>query len=290
MKVIGFLNSSSNDSIFQALVNSLRDGLKENGFVEGQNVQIVSEWANGKYPDLPKLARSLVERQVDVIATTGGTVAAQAAVKATKTIPVLFISGFDPGKAGLLKPGNATGVNVATTESVPDRLAILRHLAPDAKKVAVLLRPGTFVFAREKEQAYKARLIVVQAKEASDLPEAFASAVKKGAQGLIVCADPFLTSQSATIVALANEHKLPTVYPWRQYTSDGGLASFGPNLSNAYFQVGAYAGMILKGIKPGALSVQRTKSVEFELAVNRETAKSLNLSIPNEWARRAVLV
>src|SRR5262249_38974281 len=159
---------------------------------------------------LPGLARELVKRGVDVIATTGGTVAAQAALKMTQKIPVLFISGFDPRKAGLLKFRNATGVHVATTESAPERLAVLRQLVPGAEKFAVLRGPKTFVFTREKaEAAKKGGLFVVTADSDKDLPTAISTAKKKGAGALLVCADPFFTSRSQQIVDLANEYGLP---------------------------------------------------------------------------------
>jgi putative tryptophan/tyrosine transport system substrate-binding protein len=291
MKVIGFLNSASDDIAFAKHVEAFRNGLKENGYVDGQNVQVISRWAEGDYASLPKLAADLVNSQVDLIATTGGTVSALAALKVTKTLPVLFVSGFDPGKAGLLKFGNATGVNVSTTQSVPERAQLLRQLVPKAAKIADLLRPKTFVYEREKEQAKKAKLIVVEAKSGEDdLRQAFANAVKQGAGALMVCADPYFTSQYQQIVALAREFSLPTAFAWRQYVEDGGLMSFGPRLSDAYFQIGAYAGLILKGIKPGALRVQEPKADEFELVVNGKTARTLNVEIPKGFDRRIEVI
>lgn len=291
MKVIGFLNSASKAPAFDKYVRALHEGLKEGGYAHGENVKIEFNWADGKYADLDKQAADLVKRNVDLIVATGGAVAAQAAVKATKTIPILFVSGSDPIKAGLLKHNNATGVHVFTTESVSKRVALLRQLAPKAGKVAVLLRPGTHVFAREKEQAKKERLMVVLASDENDLDKAFGEAVKKGAGALLVCANPYFTSRHKKIVALAKKYNLPTAYPWREYAEDGGLMSFGPNLSDTYRQIGVYAGMILKGIRPHALHVQKAKTNDFELVVNRQAAKALNLAIPKEWSRQgAVLV
>ncbi len=284
MKVIGFLNSASKGAAFDKYVGALHDGLKEGGYADSKNVKIDFKWADGDYKKLDKLAADLVKSNVDLIVATGGTVSAQAALKATKTIPVLFISGADPTKAGLLKHDNATGVHVFTTESVSKRAALLRELAPKAGKVAVLLRPGTHVFEREKAEAKKERLIVVMANGEDDFDKAFGDAVKKGAGALLVCANPFFTSRHKKIVALAKKYNLPAAYPWREYAEDGGLMSFGPSLSEAYRQIGAYAGMILKGIRPHALHVQTARSREFELVVNQQTAKALNLAIPQDWS------
>ena len=291
MKVIGFLNSASDDIAFAAHVAAFRNGLKENGYVDGENVHVISRWAEGDYKNLPKLAADLVNSQVDLIATTGGTVSALAALKATKTLPVLFVSGFDPEQAGLLQYGNATGVNVSTTLTVPERATLLRQLVPKADKIADLLRPKTFVYEREKEQAKKAKLIVVETESGNDdLRQAFGDAVKKGAGALMVCADPYFTSQYQQIVALAKEFHLPTAFAWRQYVEDGGLMSFGPRLSEAYFQIGAYAGLILKGIKPDALRVQTPKPDEFELVVNGSTARTLNVEIPRGFDPRLEVI
>ena len=287
MRVIGFLNSAAKGAHFDAHVAAFRAGLKETGCIEGKDVKIVYRWADGKYTDLPKLAADLVKRRVDVIATTGGTVSAQAAVKATKTIPVLFVSGFDPGKSGLMKGANSKGVHVATTESVSKRLAMLRKLVPGARKVAVLLRPGTYVYKREKEYAKKAGLIVVQAREQGDFAKAFASAVKKGASALIVCADPFFTSHRKKLIALAAAHHLPAAYPWREYADEGGLLSFGPNLMQAYRDVGVHAGNIIRKYEHRGQRVKKNKVSDFELVINGKTAAALNLAIPNNWGEIA---
>ncbi len=282
MKVIGFLNSASDDIAFAKHVAAFHDGLKKYGYVDGVNVRIISRWAEGDYKSLSTLAADLVNSKVDLIATTGGTVSALETLKVTQTLPVLFISGFDPRKAGLLRFGNATGVNVSTTHSVPERAALLRRLVPKAAKIADLLRPKTFVYKREKEQAKKAKLIVVEACDEEHLRPAFAKAVKQGAGALMVCADPYFTSQFQKIVALAGEFNLPTAFAWRQYVEEGGLMSFGPRLSEAYFQIGAYAGLILNGLKPDALRVQAPRSDEFEFVVNGKTASALKIEIRKE--------
>jgi len=286
MKVIGFLNSAAKAPTFNKYVRALHAGLKESGYTDGKNVKIEFKWADGDYKELDKLAARLVEQHVDLIVATGGTLSAHAAMKATKDIPILFVSGSDPDKAGLLKHNNATGVHVSTTESVSKRAALLRELAPKAGKVAVLLRPGAHVYEREKEEATKEGLIVVEAHDEADLDKAFADAVNKGAGALLVCANPYFTSRHKKIVALAKQHNLPAAYPFREYADDGGLMSFGPSLSDAYRQIGEYAGMILKGIRPHALHVHKAKDTHFELVVNRKTAKALNLVVPKGWDKQ----
>jgi putative tryptophan/tyrosine transport system substrate-binding protein len=290
MNVIGFLNSASDDAAFARYVEAFRNGLKDNGYVDGQNVKVISRWAEGDYAKLPDLTAELVSDGADLIATTGGTVAAQAALKVTKKLPVLFISGFDPAKAGLLKFGNATGVHVSTTESVPDRAQSLRQLAPKASKVAVLLRPKTFVFEREKELARKAKLMIIETKTEKDLRPACEKALKQGAGALMVAADPYFTSLYREIVALTREFNLPAAFAWRQYVEEGGLMSLGPDLSEAYSQIGAYAGLILKGIKPDALRIQMPKTANFELAINGATARALNIEIPRDFRRPVVVI
>jgi len=182
MKVIGFLNSGS-PSPFAKYAKVFREGLEDTGYVEGENVEIIPRWAEGDYGILKTQAAELVARGVDVIAATGGIVAAQEAVSATGTIPVVFLGGVDPAQVEFVKgikgpPRNATGVDTSTTDSVPERLARLRELVPDATKVAVLLRPGTYVYEREKEQAAKASLEVVEASDETEYEAAFASASK----------------------------------------------------------------------------------------------------------------
>jgi putative ABC transport system substrate-binding protein len=294
MKVIGFLNSAS-QSAFNNFVDLFREGLKDTGYVEDQNVQIVFKWANGKYADLPKLAENLVKRNVDLIATTGGAVSARAAMRATDRIPILFVSGYNPAKIEFLEKikghgANSTGVNVHTTESVPWRLRELRRLVPQAKKVAVLLRPRTQVYLREKEEAKKADLAVVEASTVDELEKAFASAAKKKANALIVCADPFFTSQRKKIVALAKKYKLPAAYSFREYAEAGGLMSYGPNLPEVYRHVGQYAGKILEGTKPSEISVMMKKASDFELVINGKTAKALGLEIPEKLRSRAHVI
>jgi putative ABC transport system substrate-binding protein len=295
MPLIGFLNSASPEPA-TPLVAAFRRGLERTGYVEGRNVVIEYRWAEGRYDRLPALIEELIRRKVAVIAATGGLVTAQVAKVATSTIPVLFIAGFDPVKEGLVasmnRPGgNATGVSVYTTELGAKRLEQLRELLPGLAKVAALVNPHGILIEIEKKDLEAAgriagiELSVVEASSENDFGRAFSDAVNAGANALIVPADPFFTSRRSQLVALASRYRLPATYPWSQYVDVGGLMSYGPTLTWAYEEIGAYAGRILKGTKPDALPVQLPTT--FEMAINLSTAKSLGLSIPPFLLARA---
>ncbi len=286
--VIGFLHSVAPGGTFDKLVSSFREGLRESGYVEGQNVTILYRWAEGHYDRLPALAADLVEHKVALIAALGGVISAQAAKKATQTTPILFISGFDPVYEGFVtsinRPGgNATGFSVYTTELIKKRLELLRNLVP-GKKIALLLNPKAPVSpieerdTREAAQEHGLELLVVKSTGAAELETGIAGAAQDGAGALLVSADPSFTGQRNQIVALAARYKLPAAYPWREYAVAGGLMSYGPRISEAYQWIGRYAGRILKGEKPGELPVQFPR--EFDLILNLKTAKSLGLSVP----------
>jgi putative ABC transport system substrate-binding protein len=258
-------------------------------------VEIISRWAEGNYGILQRQAAELVARGVDVIAATGGLVAAQEAVRATDKIPIVFLGGVHPAQVEFIKgtkgpPPNATGVDTSTTDSVPERLARLRRLAPDATKVAVLLRCGTFVFEREKEQAAKASLEVVEASNEHEYEPAFALAVKNGADALIVCADPSFTNLRKKLVALAKNFELPTAYSFRADPEAGGLMSYGPSLRKAYRQIGDYTGKILNGALPSELPVQVMQISDFEEVINSGTAKTLGLQLTHERCKGAQII
>jgi putative ABC transport system substrate-binding protein len=292
--VIGYLNSAS-ESASTAFVAAFRAGLNETGFIEGQNVKLEYRWAQGQYDRLSKLAADLVERRVDVIAATGGAIAGQAAKAATSTIPVLFISGPDPVHVGLVSSinrpgGNATGVTVDTTEMIGKRLEMLLELVPKPTKVAMLVSSAPTVVKSETEFTEKNGLLVIKldaGKEFEQIAYAngFEAAVDNGARALLVSADPLFTEQRNLIVALAAKHGLPAVYPWRQYAVDGGLASYGPSITEAYRQIGQYAGRILKGANPADLPVQAP--TVFELVINMKTAKALGLQLSRIMLARA---
>jgi len=295
MPVIGFLNSGS-QSAFAGLVAAFRQGLGEEGFVEGQNVAMEFRWAEGDYDRLPALSDELARRGVALIAATGGTMSARAAKAATKTIPILFVAGSDPVKFGLAESvsrpgGNATGVSVVTTPLVKKRLELLRELAPNVSSIAMLSNPGSTSFAFERDLAAEnereetaaaarlagVRLLMLEAGTDADLERGFDAVVNDGARALLVSADPFFTDRRNAIVALAKRHALPAIYPWRQYTAAGGLASYGPSISEAYRQIGRYAGRILKGANPADLPVQIPTT--FELVINMQAASALGLAV-----------
>jgi ABC-type uncharacterized transport system substrate-binding protein len=306
MPVIGFLNSAS-EAAFTRFVESFRQGLHDERYVEGRNVAIEYRWAEGRYDRLEEHAADLVRRRVALIAATGGIQSARAAKAATSTIPLLFISGTDPVRAGLVasinRPGgNATGVNVATSEMVAKRLQLLRELAPQVSTVAMFV--NTISYTREFEQNFTAEVelketaaaaravglkpLVLDAAEESDFETALDPALKNGAQALFVSADPFFTNRRDQIVALAARYGLPAVYPWRQYAVAGGLMSYGPSITEVYRQIGRYAGRILNGSKPSDLPVQIPTA--FELVINFKTVKALGLKVPPLLSARATEV
>ena len=294
MPVIGFLNSGS-ASAFARLADAFHQGLTDEGFVEGRNVAIEYRWAEGHYDRLEDLATELVHRGVALIAAMGGVPAAKSA---TATIPILFISGVNPVRAKLVasinRPaGNATGVTVFTSEMVAKRLELLRELAPRVRTVAMfqyVAKPYTSEFDQEfvaqvelNDATSAARTLGLQpipldAAREGDLEVGLETAVKNGADALFVSADPFFTDRRDQLVALAARYALPAIYPWRQYAAAGGLASYGPNIADAYRQIGRFAGRILKGVKPENIPVREPDT--FELVINLKTAKALGLTVP----------
>jgi putative ABC transport system substrate-binding protein len=295
MPVIGFLNSGS-AAAFARLTEAFRQGLSDEGYIEGRNVTIEYRWAEGQHQRLEQQAAELAHRHVSLIAATGGVPSARAAKAATATIPILFISGVDPVRAKLVdsinRPsGNATGVTVITSEMVAKRLELLRELAPGATTIAMLVSPVPYAAEFEqkltaelelKETAAAARVaglkpLVIDATSETDLQSALNSAVVAGADAIFVSADPFFTDRREQIVAFAAHHRLPAIYPWRLFAEVGGLMSYGPNIAEMYKQIGRYAGRILKGAKPGDLPIQLP--TRFELVLNLKTAKALGLNL-----------
>jgi putative ABC transport system substrate-binding protein len=287
--LIGLLSTQTREPFEDALA-AFRDGLAQGGY-KGKHEE-VHQFAGGDYEKLEGCAKNLVDCGVSVIAAFGGAQAALYAKEATKDIPILFVSGFDPKKVKLVgaldkerRPkGNVTGIHVRTTELCTDRLDVLCKLLPKAKTVAMLVNPRGIVAEDETERMGKAtkaaglKLVVLKANDVKMLKSEFARAADQGAQGLLVSADPFFTSQRQQLVNLAAKHKLPTVYPWRQYVEAGGLISYGPNLENAYRRVGVYAAMILNGVKPAELPVLSPSS--YLLVVNMKTARKQGVEIP----------
>jgi putative ABC transport system substrate-binding protein len=289
LPVIGFLNSASPGGPFAPLLAAFQQGLKDGGYVEGQNVAIEYRWAEGRYDRLPTLAADLVRRQVRVIAATGGTASALAAKAATATIPVVFVAGADPVGEGLVasfsRPGgNVTGVSTYSAELEQKRVQWLHELMPEAGKIATLINPASPLDIKmtmtDMEAATRAglQMLTIKAQTESDFEPAFAQVVRQGAQALLVSADPFFNSRRIQIVALAARYALPAAYPWREYTEAGGLMSYGTSLAALYRQVGQYVSRVLKGDKPADLPVQNPN--KFELLINLKTAKTLGLAIP----------
>jgi putative tryptophan/tyrosine transport system substrate-binding protein len=287
MPVIGVLGSTSAESLKDVLPG-FRQGLYETGYVEGQNIAIEYRWAENQIERLPALAAELVRRQVAVIVATGGSVPALAAKAATSTIPIVFMTGEDPVKLGLAvslaKPGgNLTGMNFFTTEFTAKRLAFLRELVPGAARVAVLVNPVTASEStlRDVEAAAPAmglQIQVFKANSISEIDAAFATFVHERPDALFVSSGPFFTSRRVQLVQLATRHAIPATYGQRQFAEVGGLMSYGPNLTEAYRQVGVYTGRILKGAKPADFPV--VQPTKFELTVNAQTARMLGLTVP----------
>jgi putative ABC transport system substrate-binding protein len=289
MPVIGFLNTTSPD-VSTDLLRAFRQGLKDTGYLEGENVAIEYRWADNQLDRLPELAAELVRRRVAVIATIGGPPAAFAAKAATTTIPIVFLVGEDPARLGLVaslaRPGrNLTGVNFFNTELAAKRLELLRELLPTAKRVAVLVNPAeatnTESVVRDAEGAARAiglQIELFNASTSREVDAAFATIVRVRADALFVGPGPFFTARRVQIALLAAIHRVPAIYPGRQYVEAGALMSYGASLADSCRQVGAYAGRILKGAKPADLPV--VQSSKFELVINHQTARSLGLTVP----------
>jgi putative tryptophan/tyrosine transport system substrate-binding protein len=294
MPVIGFLDPRSPDGMTERL-RGFRQGLKDAGYVDGENVAIEYRWAEGQNDRLPALADELVRRRVAMIAAFG-IVAANAAKAATTTIPIVFVVAVDPVRldlvASLARPGgNLTVVNIFTTELVTKRLELLHELVPGAVRVAVLVDPAypdTEVMVKDLAAAARAMGLQIQVFNAStsrEINAAFASLVRERPDALFVGGEPFLNSRRVQLVNLASRHAVPTTYALRDSAEVGGLMSYGPNIADAFRQVGVYTGRILKGAKPADLPV--VQASKFELVINAQTARMLGLEIPPTVLARA---
>jgi putative ABC transport system substrate-binding protein len=290
LPVIGFLSSLA-PSDLNLVVPAFREGLNGTGFVEGRNIAIEYRWAEGDYQRLPTLSADLVRRKVAVIAAISGTPAALAAKAATTVIPVVFMIASDPVALGLVaslnRPGgNLTGVAYLNDEITPKRLGLLHEFLPTAKSIGLLVNPAnpTAAAAQAKElqdavDPLGLRLTVVNAGNAIDLEEAFATLVRERVEALQLGVDPLFGNHIDQIVALATRNKIPTIYPWREFTAAGGLMNYGASIPDAFRQVGVYTGQILKGAMPADLPVQRPTELQF--ALNLKTAKALGLQVPD---------
>ena len=286
MPVVGFLRSATLADV-PHWVAAFRQGLKEAGFVEGQNVAIEFRSADNQLDRLPALVADLIRQPVAII--VGNTDAALAAKAATTTVPIVFASGSDPVRDGLVaslnRPGgNVTGLVYFAAVLGAKRLELLRQLVPGATTIAVLVNPNTPLTEAERKdvqtaaQAIGQQLIIFDISSDRDIETAFAAFVQRGAGALLVGTGGFLNSNRERIAAVANRHALPASYSQREGVVAGGLMSYGPSISDAYRQAGIYSGRILNGEKPADLPVIR--STKFELVLNLKTAKALGLTIP----------
>jgi putative ABC transport system substrate-binding protein len=286
MPVIGFLDPTSLDK-YAAFVEAFRKGLRELGFVEGRDVAIEFRWAEGRYARLSQMANELVQQKVAAIVATGIT-AARAAKAATSTIPIVFNTGGDPIKFGLVtslsRPGqNVTGVASLGKILVAKQLEVLHELVPRADVIAFLVNPNNAVAELDTDDVKAAantlgkKLVVIKAGTKDDLNKAFTAIVEQHGGALVVQTDPFFLGQRDQIVALAARNAVPAIYYLRDYPTAGGLVSYGTSLADALRLVGNYTGRILKGEKPGDLPVQQ--SVKTEFVINLKTAKALGLTV-----------
>jgi putative ABC transport system substrate-binding protein len=286
MPVIGFLASFSRESLREPLA-AFHRGLDEVGYVEGRNVTIEYRWGEGNYERLPTMAAELVRRQVAVIVATAPP-AALAAKASTATIPIVFSSGSDPVKLGLVESlnrpgGNVTGATFLTTTQEGKRLELLHRLVPTATLVSVLVNPDgeDTVQAGNVTAAARAiglKLHVVNARSENEIEEAFATLGKLQVHALLVTADGYFNSRRHQLAALAARYAIPAIYQFRDYAVAGGLMSYGTSPTETYFQAGIYTGRILKGAKPADLPV--VQATKFRLVINLKTAKALGLDIP----------
>jgi putative ABC transport system substrate-binding protein len=293
MPVIGFLNPTNPESNAERL-RAVRRGLRDLGFVEGENVAIEYRFAEGRFEQLPVLAAELVRRQVAVIATNGpGALAAKAA---TATIPIVFAIADDPVRQGLVPSlaqpgGNLTGINFFSAEMAAKRLELLRELVPAATRVAVLVNPtGNNAESTAQDVQAAARTMglqvrIVPASSSREINAAFEAFARERPDALVIGADPYFNSRRVQIVQLAARHAVPAVYAARDNSEIGGLMSYGASTIDAFHQMGVYVGRILKGTKPADMPV--VQATKFELVINAETARMLGLAVPGALIARA---
>ena len=287
MPVVGFLHPSSSNTLWDRLP-AFRQGLKETGFVEGENMAMEYRWAEGQLDRLPMRAEELVRRRVTVIATAASS--AFAVREASATIPVVFVSGEDPVRLGLVaslaRPGgNLTGISFLAGELAAKRLELLSQLVPAATRIALLVDPSyasmTELTMREVEAAARAtglQIRVLTAQTSREIDAAFAILGQERLDAVFVGPGPFFNARRVQLAQLAARYAVPTTHPTRPEVEAGGLMSYGPSITDAYRQVGVYVGRVLKGTKPADLPV--VQSSKFELVINAQTARMLGLTVP----------
>jgi putative tryptophan/tyrosine transport system substrate-binding protein len=285
---VGFMHSLAPE-VTEHVLAAFRRGLAEAGYVDGSNLAIEYRWARYQFDRLPTFAAEFVARRVALIVAAGSTVSALAAKAATSTIPIVFTSGDDPLKVGLVErlnrpDGNITGVTAFDTVIAAKRLELLRKLKPDAAIIALLRNPNSPVDAGEMHDLMEAaaslgcRIEIVTASTESELEAAFASMASKGARAMTISTDPFFFGVRGRVIELAGRHALPAIYDFREYVAAGGLMSYGTNLLVVYQQLGVYTGRILAGARPGDLPV--VQPTKFDLLINLTTARSLGIEVP----------
>jgi putative tryptophan/tyrosine transport system substrate-binding protein len=286
--LVGFLNSASPDT-YRFNADSFREGLAKAGFVEGRNVRIEERWARGDYDVLPALAAELLAMGVVAIAATGDVASARAAQDASSTVPVVFTIGGDPVRFGLVKSlnrpgGNVTGILFNQNVLGAKRVELLREIAPNVSRVALLMNPTNPNVDVERMDAEAGarklglETVTLNARNAREIDTAFERLLGAKADGIITATDPITLDRREQIVAFANRHQLPVVGFVRQFAAVGGLLSYGPSISWMYRQAGDYVGQILKGARPADMPVMQP--TKFELVVNLKTAKALGLAVP----------
>lgn len=286
--IIGFLTSGSTTTLNKDWVAAFKRGLGQSGYVDGENVKIEYRGANDQYDRLDGLVSELVRDQVAVIIAAGGPVSALAAKRVTSTIPIVFTTISDPVKSGLVDGlahpgGNVTGMAGLTSELDRKRLELICQIRPAARVVGVLVnpkRPGVEANLRDMREA--AEMLGVQISVENAGPEhpldaAFERLAEQRVDALLVSADPFFNFRRSRVIALAARYTMPAIYQWREFVADGGLVSYGPSITDAYYQSGIYAGRIIKGASPADLPV--IQPTTFEFVINRKTAKSLGIEI-----------
>ena len=289
MPVVGFLHTLSPESVPHFVV-AFRQGLKEAGFVEGQNIAVEYRWAHGQYDRLPELAAELVSRQVAVIAALGGEPSPQIVEKATRTIPIVFASNGDPVSEGLVasfnRPGgNATGVTIFGTAAVAKRMQLLKEVVPQATVIGFLMNPTNPNGSSEMEAAQTAasslgkELLILRASSEGEIDAAFEILAQQRGGALLGATDTFLFGRRDKIVSLAAHYRIPAIYYLPEFAEIGGLMAYGNRITDTYRQIGIYVGRILKGEKAADLPV--VQATKYELVINLKTAKALGITIPS---------
>jgi putative ABC transport system substrate-binding protein len=287
--VIGFMSGrSAQDSTY--LVDAVREGLRDVGYLEGETVSIMYRWANGDYDRLPELASDLLKLNVAAIVAVGGDSSALAAKHATSTVPIVFGMGSDPVKSGLVtsfnRPGgNATGFTLLTNRMEAKRVGLLHELVSGSSSLGALINPNFPPAADELNDIENAArslrrgVVIAKANTDAEIESAFGGFAEQRVGGALVAASPFFDTRREQIIGLAARHKIPTMYQFREFAIAGGLISYGPRIAESYKQAGSYAGRILRGAKPSDLPV--LQPTRFEMVINLKTASTLGLAIPN---------